>query len=109
MKKALLIGEYHDNSYNFSKIIKELNFKPQLLLVEGPFEKLNNKRKNIVQDFINKNPNFQKSFFINFDNKSRIQYKSQRNISNNIEIYGLEDLNLASFRSATALLCKKLL
>lgn len=102
-KRALIIGEMHSNEYNFKKIAKEFNFTPDILIVEGPFEQLNNNRKNIVEDFLNENPIFPKNLFLNIDKN---EYLDQRGIPHKMEIYGIEDLSLAYFRAGITLLCK---
>lgn len=101
-KRALVIGEKHCNKYDFKKTANLLNFKPDILIVEGPFDQMNSKRKNIIEDFYNTNPTFPKNFFINID---KGKYIEQKGIPKNMEIYGIEDLNLAHFRSAITLLC----
>lgn len=110
-KKVLLIGEYHHNTYSFNEIAKKLNFKPEILLVEGPFDKINtNNTRTAVNNFIENNPNllkiFPTEFFINFTEEHRKHYRIQRGITSRMKVYGIEDLNLASFRSAVSLLCK---
>jgi len=110
-KKVLLIGEQHHDTYNFNGIAKKLKFKPEILLVEGPFDKINtNNTRTGIKNFIDNNPilqkNFPYEFFINFTDEHRKHFKNQRGITSRMKVYGIEDLNLSSFRAAVALLCK---
>jgi len=102
-KNALVVGEIHSEKYDFKSIANLLKFKPDILIVEGPFDQMNSKRKNIIEDFLKSYPTFPKSFFLNIDKN---EYLKLKGIPKDLKVYGIEDLNLASFRSAITLLCK---
>jgi len=104
MKKALIIGEFHSNEYNFTQICRELNFKPDLLLVEGPFEKYGDRRKNLIKDFFDKNPTYKKTSFIDINKE---EYLLNRGINKDLEINGIENYGLSSFRGLICLLSNK--
>jgi hypothetical protein len=101
----LLIGENHSGGYNFKKIVKERNFKPNLLLVEGPFEK-NDNVENILLDFkINCKIEYPSQLFPLISEEDKAKYIKNRNIPKNIEMKGLWDPEKRIFLESINELC----
>lgn len=97
MKKALIIGESNTKEYNFTSICKEKKFKPDILLVEGPFSHMNSERINSYKKFLKEYPDFNSKLFVEEDNS----YTEKRGIypQGKYEVHGLDDLGLTRLRN----------